>query len=63
MICPKCHGTGRITFAYTVNYKVESKYDYDGCVNGIVHCCDGIQAQSEEKELTNGSVRNKLNGT
>ena len=50
MICPKCYGTGRITLPHTVDYKVESKCDYDGCVNGIVHCCDGVQAQSEGKE-------------
>ena len=50
-------------FPYTVNYKVASKCDYDGCVNGIVHCCDGVQAQSEEKELANDNVRSNLTGS
>ena len=48
MICPKCYGTGRITLPHRVDDKVESKCDYDGCVNGIVHCCDGVQAQPDE---------------
>ena len=48
MICPKCYGTGRLTLPHTVDYKVEFKCDYDGCVNGIVHCCDGVQAQPDE---------------
>ena len=60
-IYPKCHDTGRTTFTYTVNCKVEFKCNYDGGVNGIVRCCDGIQVQSEEKELTNDNVRNALN--
>ena len=57
MICPKCHGTGKISFSYTVRYKVGSICDYEGCVEGIVHCCDGIQAQPvdgvEPNEKTN----------
>ena len=63
MICPKCYGTGRITLPHRVDDKVESKCDYDGCVNGIVHCCDGVQAQSEEKELANDNVRSNLTGS
>lgn len=58
MICPKCHGTAKTTFAYTINYKVESRCDYDSSVNGIILCCGGVQAQSEEKGLTNNNVRN-----
>jgi len=37
MLCPKCNGTGTTTFAYMVNYKVESQCGYDCCVDGIVH--------------------------
>ena len=48
MICPKCNGTGKNKFSYTQRYNVEYPCDYDGCVNGIVHCCDGIQAQPDE---------------
>ena len=60
MNCPKCHGTGRTTFAYTVNYKVDSKCDYDGCVNGIVHCCDGVQVQAEMDEAKDGDMAKVL---
>jgi hypothetical protein len=45
MNCPKCNGTGRLSFAYTQQYKVGYRCDYEGCINGIVHCCDGIQEQ------------------
>ena len=48
MNCPKCHGTGRLSFAYTQRYKVGYRCDYEGCMSGIIHCCDGIQEQPEE---------------
>ena len=48
MICPKCNGTGKNKFSYTQRYNVEYPCDYDGCVNGIVHCCDGVQAQLDQ---------------
>jgi len=45
MLCPKCHGTGKIKFSYTQRYTVFNNCDYEGCVGGIVNCCDGIQEQ------------------
>ena len=55
MHCPKCNGTGKLKFSNTQRYRVEHSCDYDGCVNGIVHCCDGVQAQPDEakKEIFN----------
>ena len=40
MHCPKCNGTGKLKFSYTQRYKVEYSCDYDGSVNGIIHCCE-----------------------
>ena len=48
MNCPKCNGTGRLSFPYTQRYKVGYRCDYEGCMSGIIHCCDGVQAQPEE---------------
>ena len=41
MLCPKCNGTGKLKFSYTQRYKVLNNCDYEGCVCGIVNCCDG----------------------
>ena len=45
MLCPKCNGTGKVKFSYTQRYNVLNNCDYEGCVGGVVHCCDGIQEQ------------------
>ena len=45
MICPKCNGTGKIKFSYTQRYNVLNNCDYEGCIEGTVHCCDGLQEQ------------------
>ena len=45
MLCPKCHGTGKIKFSYTQRYNVLNNCDYEGCVGGIINCCDGVQEQ------------------
>ena len=45
MICPKCNGTGKVKFSYTQRYTAWNNCDYEGCVGGVVHCCEGIQEQ------------------
>ena len=45
MICPKCNGTGKNKFSYTQRYTAWNNCDYEGCVGGIINCCDGIQEQ------------------
>ena len=45
MICPKCNGTGKVKFSYTQRYNVLNICNYEGCVEGIVNCCNGIQEQ------------------
>ena len=62
MICPNCNGSGKSTYSYTGNYKLEARSDYDGFVNVIVHCWGRIQSRFEVKELTNGDVQNNLSG-
>lgn len=48
MLCPKCHGTGwiKLNLAGPFRQDMVDMYtcDYDGCVNGRVHCCDGLMA-------------------
>ena len=48
MICPKCNGTGKNKFSYTQRYTAWNNCDYEGCVGGIVNCCEGVQAQPDE---------------
>ena len=45
MLCPKCNGTGKNKFSYTQRYAVWNICDYEGCIAGTVHCCDGLQEQ------------------
>ena len=47
MLCPKCNGTGKNKFSYTQRYNVLNICNYEGYVNGIVNCSDGIQEQPE----------------
>ena len=47
MLCPKCNGTGKVNFSYTKRYNVWNNCDYEGCVGGIINCCDGIQEQPD----------------
>jgi|TARA_R100001086_G_scaffold36187_1_gene16316 hypothetical protein len=56
MMCPKCHGKGLVPMYMVEHVHIEgvlagklTKCDYDGCVNGIVHCCDGLQNNETEK--------------
>ena len=50
MICPKCNGTGKVKFSYKQRYTAWNNCDYEGCVGGIINCCDGIQEQPEIDE-------------
>ena len=50
MICPKCNGTGKVKFSYTQRYTAWNNCDYEGCVGGIINCCDGIQEQPDRKK-------------
>ena len=54
MNCPKCHGTGIIQMHQLNHAHVEgalalrpTKCDYEGCINGITHCCDGLTENGE----------------
>lgn len=52
MICPKCHGVGSVPVrpdrdSAGVRVGVAVPCDYPGCVDGIVHCCDGVQETPE----------------
>ena len=48
MICPKCNSTGKVKFSYTQRYNVLNICNYEGCVGGIINCCDGVQEQPDE---------------
>ena len=48
MICLKCNGTGKFKFSYTQRYTAWNNCDYEGCVGGIIICCDGIQERPDE---------------
>ena len=37
--------TGKVKFSYTQRYTAWNNCDYEGCVGGVVHCCEGIQEQ------------------
>jgi hypothetical protein len=50
MNCPKCHGTGMVPMYQLNHAHVEgalagrpTQCDYEGCIDGIIHCCDGLQ--------------------
>ena len=52
MNCPKCHGKGTIRLNQLTFARIEGSHgnrpilcDYEGCVNGIVNCCDGLEEQ------------------
>ena len=51
MICPQCHGRGSILLVierFGNHETVEIlRCPYVGCVNGWVHCCDGIREQPD----------------
>ena len=52
-LCPKCHGTGLIRVTRTIVKSpnatalrsFETRCDYEGCVGGVVYCCEGDQAE------------------
>ena len=55
MNCPKCHGTGFILMHQLEHAHAEGalamrrvECDYDGCTNGIIHCCDGLQEEGTD---------------
>ncbi len=63
MHCPKCHGKGVIPL-YQLRYAhVEGSFagrptacDYVGCVNGIVHCCDGLTEENMEGDYGSDKI-------
>lgn len=57
MNCPKCHGTGMIQMRHLSHAHVEGALatrpvacDYEGCISGITHCCDGLIETGENNE-------------
>jgi len=60
MTCPKCHGKGfvvdRATHEFILQCSTAPLYgsiahnalrcDYPGCVEGIIHCCEGDQVDA-----------------
>ncbi len=40
--------TGKVKFSYTQRYTVWNNCNYEGCVGGVINCCDGIQEQPVE---------------
>jgi hypothetical protein len=60
MNCPKCHGKAWIPMYRLDNAKIMGsmasylvKCDYEGCVHGIVNCCDGLQVNQERSNEDN----------
>jgi DnaJ-class molecular chaperone len=56
MMCPQCHGHGRVRqrrLDLGGFYWLELPCPYDGCINGIVHCCDGLQNNERETDDNN----------
>ena len=56
MMCPQCHGHGRIRqrpLDLGGFYWLELPCPYDGCVNGIIHCCDGLQNNERKTDDNN----------
>ncbi len=57
MLCPRCHGTGKLTgtIAGVTQCYPLIPCDYDGCVQGHVHCCDGLAAQPDTETTNQGT--------
>lgn len=58
MICPRCHGSGWVFWhppdvPFSQTFADLYPCDYEGCVNGHVHCCDGLTEQPEPPGETN----------
>jgi hypothetical protein len=49
MNCPKCHGTGLVLreFSQFSQKDFMEHCDY-GCINGIIHCCDGEDVDQQK---------------